>query len=148
MVLRNAITASSSAMSEQTAINLPATCGARAVTCRSAPRNGLHLSPPHGAITGWRKDKTPIPPIIGAADTRRRRYRKKVAEDTQDYNGKSVLFQTHQSRRVLRGGTPRQDSGTAAPSDTSDGIGMSHHNGTQGPCSLTPTRTADNRAKC
>jgi hypothetical protein len=47
---------------------------------------------------------------------------KEVAEDTQDYNGKGVLFQPHHSRRVLRGGAPRQDRGTAGASD----MGLRH----------------------
>jgi hypothetical protein len=43
------------------------------------------------------------------------------------------------------GGAPGQDRGTAA-SDTSSGSGTSRHNGNQGPCGLTPTRTADNKS--
>jgi hypothetical protein len=70
---------------------------------------------------------------------------KEVIEDTQDYNGKGVLFQPHHCRHVLRGSTPRQDRGTAAASDTSGGSGRSRHSGTQGPCGVTPTRTADSR---
>jgi hypothetical protein len=66
-----------------------------------------------------------------------------VAEDTQDYNGKGILFQPHHSRNVLRGGAPRQDRGTAAVSDTSGG--RCSHIENQGPCGLTPTRTAENR---
>jgi hypothetical protein len=69
---------------------------------------------------------------------------KEVAEDTQDYNGKAVLFQPHLSRHVLRGIAPRQENGTATASDRSDGSGRSGHSGTQGPCSLTPTQTAGN----
>jgi hypothetical protein len=38
-------------------------------------------------------EKIPILPIIGAADMQRMMYRKNtVAKDTQDYNGKGVLF--------------------------------------------------------
>jgi hypothetical protein len=62
---------------------------------------------------------------------------REVAEDSQDYNGKGVLFQPHNSRHVLLGGAPRQDRGTAAASDTSGGSGRSRHNGTQSPCGLT-----------
>jgi hypothetical protein len=57
-----------------------------------------------------------------------------------------VLFQPHHSRSVLRGGSPRQDRGTAAASDTSCGSGRSRHNGTQDPCGFAPTRTADSRS--
>jgi hypothetical protein len=60
-------------------------------------------------------------------------------EVPEDYNGKGVLFQPHHSRRVLRGGTPRQGRGTAAASDTSGDSGRSRHSGTQSPCGLTPT---------
>jgi hypothetical protein len=69
---------------------------------------------------------------------------KKVAENTQDYNGEGVRFQPHHPRRVLRGGAPRQDMRTTAASDTSDG--RSRHNGTQGPCGFTPTRTTKSRS--
>jgi hypothetical protein len=42
---------------------------------RNAPTKEIPL-PPHRAATAcWRKEKPPIPPIIGAADTWRRRYR-------------------------------------------------------------------------
>ena len=87
--------------------------------------------------------ETPIQPIIVAADMRRRKSEKQIAEDTQNYNGKAVLFRHHHARRVLRGGAPRQDRGTAATSDTSGSSGRPRHKGTQGPCGLTPTRAAD-----
>jgi hypothetical protein len=78
MVLRSAVTASSSATSRQTANNLPTACGAKGVTCtRSAPRKGIHLPPQSAAIVSWRKEINPIPQIIGAADTRRRRCRRR-----------------------------------------------------------------------
>jgi hypothetical protein len=67
---------------------------------------------------------------------------KEVAEDTQDYNRKGILFQPHHSRRVLRGGAPRQVRGTAEASDTSGGSDRSRHNGSPGPCALTLTQTA------
>jgi hypothetical protein len=54
--------------------------------------------------------------------------------DIQDYNGKGVPFQPHYSRPVLRAATPREDRGTAAPSDTSGGSDRSRQNGTQDPC--------------
>jgi hypothetical protein len=145
MILRSAITGSSSATSGQTSSNLPAACGAGAVTCtRSAPRKGMHLPPQHAATVGGRKEENPIPPIFGIVDTRRR-CRKKVAEGIQDYNRKGVLFQCHHSRRVLRGGAPRQDRGTATASDRPSGTGSFRHSRTQGACGLTPTRTADKR---
>jgi hypothetical protein len=79
--------------------------------------------------------ENPFPQIIGVANTRRSRCRKKFAEDNQDYNGKVVLFQRHHSRHVLRGGAPRQDRGTAAASDASGG--RTRNNGTQVPAALT-----------
>jgi hypothetical protein len=78
LVLRSATTASSSTTSGQTASNLPAACGAGAVTCTtSAPRKVIHLPPHHAATADWRKEKNAIPPITGAADTRRRRCRRR-----------------------------------------------------------------------
>jgi hypothetical protein len=78
MILRSAITASSSATSGQTAGNVPAPCGAGVVTCtRSAPRKRIHLQPPHAAAAGWRIGENGIPPITVAADTQRRRCRKR-----------------------------------------------------------------------
>jgi hypothetical protein len=71
---------------------------------------------------------------------------KEVSEDTQDKNGKGVLFRPHHSTRVLRGGAPRQDRAAAAESETSGDSGRSRHNGTQSPCGLTPTRTAYKRS--
>jgi hypothetical protein len=41
------------------------------------PRKGLLLPRQHAATVGWRKEKTPIPQIIGVADTRRRRCRRR-----------------------------------------------------------------------
>jgi hypothetical protein len=77
MVLRSAITASSSATPGQTANNLPGAWGAEVVTYKkSTPRKGIHLLPQRAATVGWRKEKTPIPQIIGAADTQRMRCRK------------------------------------------------------------------------
>jgi hypothetical protein len=78
MILRSAMTASSSVSSEQTASNLHAACGTEVVTCtRSAPTKEIHLPPQHAATVGWRKEKNTIPQIIGAADTRKRRCRKR-----------------------------------------------------------------------
>jgi hypothetical protein len=58
MILRNAITASSSATSEQTANNLPAACGAEAVACtRNDPRKEIHIPLQHAETVGWRKKK-------------------------------------------------------------------------------------------
>jgi hypothetical protein len=68
----------SSATSGQTASNLPVACGAGAIICtRSAPSKGIHLPPQRAATVDWLKEKTPTPPIIGAADTPRRRCRKR-----------------------------------------------------------------------
>jgi hypothetical protein len=46
-------------------------CGGGHCT-RSAPRKEIQLPTQHPATVGWRKEKIPIPPIIGAVDTRRR----------------------------------------------------------------------------
>jgi hypothetical protein len=54
---------------------------------------------------------------------------KEVTKNTQDCYGKVVLFQTHH-----------------AASDTLGVSGRSLHSGIQGPCSLAPTRTTDNRS--
>jgi hypothetical protein len=70
MLLPSATTASSSAMSGQTASSFRAACDAEAVTyTRSAARKGIYLPPQHAATVGWQ--------IIGAADMRRRRCRKR-----------------------------------------------------------------------
>jgi hypothetical protein len=69
MLLHSATTASSSATSA---------CGAEVVTyTRSAPRKEIYLPPQHAATVGWRMEKKPIPKIIGVADMRRRRCRKR-----------------------------------------------------------------------
>jgi hypothetical protein len=68
-----------------------------------------------------------------------------LPQHDQQITGKSVRAPQH-SRRVLRGGAPRQDRGTAAAWDTSGVSGRPRHNRTQGPCGLTPTWTADNRS--
>jgi hypothetical protein len=74
MVLRSAITAKSSVTSGKTASNLPVVCGSEAVTyTRSVLRKEIHLPRQHAVTVGWRTERKPIPPIIGAADTRRRK---------------------------------------------------------------------------
>jgi hypothetical protein len=78
MLLPSATTASSLATSGKTASCLPAVCGAEAVTyTRSAPRKKIRLPCQHAATVVWRKEKNPIPQIIGVADMRRRRCRKR-----------------------------------------------------------------------
>jgi hypothetical protein len=71
---------------------------------------------------------------------------KEVTEDTQDYNGKGVLFQPHNSRCVLHGGPLRQDRGRAVASDTPGGGGNPCHNETKGLCTPTPAQSAANRS--
>jgi hypothetical protein len=101
MGLRSAITASSSSMSGQTASILPAACAEAAACTRSVQ---------HAVTVGWRKENNPIPQIIVAADTQRRRCNKKEdAEDTQDYSRMGILFQLHHCRHVCCGGTPRKE---------------------------------------
>jgi hypothetical protein len=75
--LASVTTASSSDTSGQIASSLPAACGAKAVTyTRNARRKEIRLPRQHAATVVWRKEKNPIPQIIGVADMRRRRYRK------------------------------------------------------------------------
>jgi hypothetical protein len=60
-------------MSGHTASKLRVVCVAGAATyTKSVLRKGIHLPHQYAATDGWRKKKKPIPPIIGAADTRRR----------------------------------------------------------------------------
>jgi hypothetical protein len=87
-------------------------------------------------LVGGRR-KTPSRQLSGLQTREGGDAEKAVPEDIQDYNRKGVLFQPHHSRYVLRGGALRQERGTAAASDTSDG--RSHQNGTQGTCGFTPT---------
>jgi hypothetical protein len=87
----------------------------------------------HAATAGWRKEKPPSRQLSGLQTREGGGTEKEVAKDTQDHNGKSVLFQPHHSRRVLLSGAPRQDRGTAASSDTSGGSGRSRHNRPQVP---------------
>jgi hypothetical protein len=61
---------------------------------------------------------------------------KEFAEDTQDYNRKGVLFQSHHSTFILHGSVPRQDRERAAASGTSSSSDSSCHNGTESPCTL------------
>jgi hypothetical protein len=75
-----------------------------------------------------------MPQIIGAADTRRKGFRKRC------HSGHPGL----QRGNVLRGEAPRYDRGTPAASDTSGG--RLRQNGTQCHCGLTPTRWAENRS--
>jgi hypothetical protein len=83
MVLRSSITASSSAMSGQTANNLPAGCGAEGVACtRSAPRKGIHLPPQRAATVGWRKEKPPSRKLSGLQTREGGDAEEEVAEDT------------------------------------------------------------------
>jgi hypothetical protein len=56
------------------------------------------------------------------------------------------VLKPREPRRVLRCGAARQHRATAAVSDTPGGSGRSSHNGTQGPCGRTPTRTASDRS--
>jgi hypothetical protein len=69
-----------------------------------------------------------------------------VTKNTQDYNMKDILFKPRYPGCVLRGGAPRQHKATASVSDTPDGSGRFSHNGTEGPCALTATRTANNKS--
>jgi hypothetical protein len=74
MGLRNAITAKMLAMFLKTASNLPVVCDAVAVTCiKSVLKKEMRLPHQHAATASWRWERKPILPIIGAADTRRRR---------------------------------------------------------------------------
>jgi hypothetical protein len=85
------------------------------------------------------KRKNPSRKLSGLQTREGGEAEKEVAENTQDYNGECFLFQLHCSSHAFHGGAPEQARGTAAVSDTSGD--RSQHNGTQGPCGLTPTRT-------
>jgi hypothetical protein len=138
MVLRSAINSSSSATSGQTASNLPAACGSEVITCtRSAPRKEIHLPPNILQLSVSRRRNPPPRKLSGLQTRKGGDAEEEVAGNTEDYNGKRVLFEPLHSRHVLRGGFPRQDRGTATASHTSGG--RSRHYGTQGPCGLTPT---------
>jgi hypothetical protein len=67
----------------------------------------------------------------------------KVPENTQDYNAKSVLYKTHHSRYVLRGGAERQNTGPAAACSVSDANHSSWHNGNGSSCVLTPSKLSN-----
>jgi hypothetical protein len=79
------------------------------------PREREHIFHPNilQLPVGGRR-KTPFRQLSGLQTREGGDAEKEVVEDTQDYNGKSVPFQRHYSRRVLRGGAPGQDRGTAA----------------------------------
>jgi hypothetical protein len=49
-----------------------------------------------------------------------------VPEDTQNHNGKGVLFRPHHPRRLIRGGTPRQRRPTAATTGRPCSGGFTH----------------------
>jgi hypothetical protein len=66
---------------------------------------------------------------------------KEVPENIQDYNSKDILLKPRHTRCVLRDGAPRQQRETSVASDMPSGNGRSSHNGTEGPCALTPKRT-------
>jgi hypothetical protein len=64
-------------MSGLTVGNLPVVCGAVAATCiRSVLRRETLLPHQLAVNTSWRRERKPIPPIIGAADTPKRSCRK------------------------------------------------------------------------
>jgi hypothetical protein len=63
---------------------------------------------------------------------------KEVTEKTQDYNVKGVVLTPCLPRCVIHGNALRQHRATAAASDTPGDSGRSSHDGTRGPCALTP----------
>jgi hypothetical protein len=76
---------------------------------RSVPRKGIqpHLKILQISVGERRKPKSRH--ISGLQICEGGDAEKEAAEDTEDYNGKSVLFQPHHSRHVLRVEVPRQD---------------------------------------
>jgi hypothetical protein len=146
MVLRSAITASSSATSGQTASNHPTTCGAGAVTCTRSAREREYVFYPNilQLLVSGRRNLSSCQ--LSRVQSREGGDAEKIAEDTQNHSGKGVLLQLHHSMHILRGEAPREDKGRVAASDTSGGSCISRHSGTQGPCGLAPTQTADNRS--
>jgi hypothetical protein len=70
---RSATTASSSAISGQTADSHPVVCGAGAGTCTKSVQKRRTLRPhQHAATASYWKEKNHIPPTIGAAGTQRK----------------------------------------------------------------------------
>jgi hypothetical protein len=54
--------------------NLPVVCGAGAATCTKSALKETTLPPLQLVVTAsWRRERHPIPPIVGDAGTRRRR---------------------------------------------------------------------------
>jgi hypothetical protein len=140
MVLRSAITASSSATSGKTVSNLPAACGAQVVTCiRSGPTKEIYLPPQKAATVGWRKEKSPFRKLSGL-QTREGVAENEVAENTQDYNGE---FYFNFNTRACP--SRRRSEATQRNSSSLRHI-WSRHNGTHCLCGLTQTRTAENRS--
>jgi hypothetical protein len=77
-----------------------------AATCtKIVLKKEIHLPHQHAATASWRKERKPIPPIIGAAE-------EEVTQNNQDDNAKDVLLKPRQPRFVLRGGAPRQPERT------------------------------------
>jgi hypothetical protein len=143
MGLRNAITARSSATFGKTASNLPMFV--------------LRWRPPAQRVSWKRKHIFRTSMLqLPVGDRRESLSRqlsglqireggdaeKEVTENRQDYNANGIIPKPRHLRCVLRGGAPRQHRATASASDMPSGSGKSSHNGTEGLCALTPTRTA------
>jgi hypothetical protein len=70
--LTQCLTANSLATLRQTASQLPVDCGAGEATCTRSTQERKRLLSHQDAVTAsWRRERKPIPPIIGAADMRR-----------------------------------------------------------------------------
>jgi hypothetical protein len=108
-VSRSAITAKNLGISGLTAGNLHIVCGEGAATCTRSVLRRETLLQLQLAVTGsWQRERKPALPIIGAADTPRRRCRKEDTEDTQTDKEEGVFLKTHHTRCVLCCGAPRQ----------------------------------------
>jgi hypothetical protein len=96
-------------MSGLTAGNLLVVCGAGAVTCtKSVPRKETPLQLQLAVTASWQRGRKLTLPIIGAADTPRRSFRKGRLRGHLNDNRKGVLLESLHPRCVLRCGSPRQ----------------------------------------
>jgi hypothetical protein len=71
---------------------------------------------PQLQVGGWRG--TSSPQLLRLQACQGNNAKEKLAESTQDYNGKGVLLQLHHPRTILRGGAMYQHTATAAASAT------------------------------
>jgi hypothetical protein len=95
---------------------------------------GIHLPLQHAATDGWRKEKNPIPQIIGAAEEMQKKESKRTSRTTTGRAFSSNLTSPGMSAAALRGKTEEQQQP------------QTHLVAVAGPCGPTPTRTSDNKS--